>query len=86
MDFFRNKRFWEAHRIDSRELLGYLDHQRHDDGLPVLRGGEKLPDGDFLLTRRLLLLFLHLSQRLHRVTLSSEPFNTEQGKKKKINQ
>lgn len=71
---FLERHFGETHRVDSRELLGYLHHQRHDDSLPVLGGGEKLSYGDFLLTSSLLLFLFHLFNLFHWITVSSKPF------------
>ena len=57
----------DTYRVDPRELLGELEHDGDDDGLPVVGGTEELQHCDLLLLRHPHTLVLHLLDVLSHV-------------------
>lgn len=49
-----------THGVDSGQLLGELQHDGYEDGLPVQWRAEELQDGHLLLSHHLSALLLHL--------------------------
>ena len=50
----------DTHGVDARELLGELEHDGDDDGLPVVGCSEELQHCDFLFLGHPKALILHL--------------------------
>lgn len=50
----------ETHSVDTRQLLGQLQHDSDEEGLTIERRAEKLQDCHFLLSHHLPALLLHL--------------------------
>lgn len=65
-----------THSIDPRQLLGELQKDGNNDGLPVHWRAKKLQDGHLPLHVHLPLLLLHLSQHVTHLLSASQPPQT----------
>lgn len=76
-----NECCWGTYCIDSWKLLRHLNHECHEDRLPVTGRGKKLLYGDSLFTGSFLFFLLHFCNLFHGVIVSSKPSQTLREKK-----
>lgn len=62
-----------TYSVDPGQLLGELQHDRDDDGLPVQRGAEELGYGHLLLHGHLHAFLLHLLHVLADIVTTAQP-------------